>query len=119
MDKDIKEVDLADFANAPFIMMEEEQFLYNVTHDLCKKNGFVPKVAVECYNLETAMHMVKAGVGVSLMPDLMCGMLGGLNYYNIKGPTPESQISVVYQRERYLSREAKELIELIKSNIQK
>lgn len=119
IDQNIEEVDLADFANAPFIIMEKEQFLYNVTHDLCKKNGFVPKVAVECYNLETAMHMVKAGVGVSLMPDLMCRMLGGLNYYNINGSTPESQISVVYQRERYLSREAKELIELIKSNIQK
>lgn len=119
IDKDIEEVNLADFADAPFVMMEKEQFLYNITHDLCKKNGFVPKAVVECYNLETAMHMVKAGVGVSLMPDLMCRMLGGLNYYNIKGLTPESQISVVYQRERYLSREVRELIELIKNNIQK
>lgn len=117
VDKDIEEVDLADFSDIPFVMMEEEQFLYNIAHALCKNNGFVPKVAVECYNLETAMHMVKAGLGVSLMPDLMCRMLGGLNYYNIKGLIPESQISVVYERERYLSREAKELIALIKSNI--
>lgn len=61
VDKDIEEVDLADFSDIPFVMMEEEQFLYNIAHALCKNNGFVPKVAVECYNLETAMHMVKAG----------------------------------------------------------
>ncbi len=113
----VEEVDLADFADAPFIMMEEGQFLYNVTHELCKRSGFVPKTVVECYNLETALHMVKAGVGISIIPDLMSKLVGGLNYYNIKGLTPQSQISVVYRCDRHLTREAKELIELIKSNI--
>lgn len=117
--KSVEEVDLADFADAPFVMMEEGQFLYNVTHDLCKKSGFVPKTVVECYNLETAMHMVKAGVGIAIIPDLMSTLVGGLNYYNIKGLTPQSQISVVYSRDHYLTREARELIELIKNNIKK
>ncbi|WP_352419196.1 LysR family transcriptional regulator [Proteiniborus sp.] len=118
-DKTVKEVDLADFADAPFVMMEEGQFLYNMTHELCKRCGFVPKAVVECYNLETAMHMVKAGVGIALIPDLMSCLVEGLHYYNIKGLTPESQISVVYPRNRYLTREARELIELIKSNAKK
>lgn len=116
-EKDTKEIDLSHFRDTPFIMMEEEQFLYNVTHDLCKRSGFVPKVVVECYNLETAIHMVKAGVGVSLLPDLMCRMLGGLNYYHIKGLTPESQISIIYRRDQYLTAEARELIQLIIDNI--
>jgi len=115
----VEEVDLADFADAPFVMMEEGQFLYNITHDLCKRSGFVPKTVVECYNLETALHMVKAGVGIAIIPDLMSRLVGGLNYYNIKGLTPQSQISVVYRRDRHLTKEAKELIELIKSNIEK
>ncbi|WIV13274.1 LysR family transcriptional regulator [Proteiniborus sp. MB09-C3] len=115
----VGEVDLADFADAPFVMMEEGQFLYNVTHDLCKRSGFVPRTVVECYNLETALHMVKAGVGIAIIPDLMSRLVGGLNYYNIKGLTPQSQISVVYRRDRHLTREAKELIELIKNNIEK
>jgi DNA-binding transcriptional LysR family regulator len=117
--KAVEEVDLTDFADAPFVMMEEGQFLYNVTHDLCKRCGFVPKAVVECYNLETAMHMVKAGVGIAIIPDLMARLVEGLSYYNIKGITPESQISVVYRRDRYLSREARELIELIKNNIER
>lgn len=112
------EVDLADFSDAPFVMMEEGQFLYKVTHDLCKRCGFVPKTVVECYNLETAMHMVKAGVGIAIIPDLMASLVVGLHYYHIKGLTPQSQISVVYNRDRCLTREVKELIELIKNNAQ-
>lgn len=110
---DIKDVDLAQFADAPFVMMETGQFLYNITHDLCKSRGFVPKTIVECYNLETAMHMVKAGVGITLIPDLMACLVEGLNYYGIQGSTPESQISVVYSRERHLTEKAGELIQLI------
>ncbi|SCG82890.1 putative HTH-type transcriptional regulator ywbI [Proteiniborus sp. DW1] len=117
--KDVKEVDLADFADAPFVMMEEGQFLYNVTHELCKRSGYVPRAVVECYNLETAMHMVKAGVGIAIIPDLMSRLVGGLNYYDIKGLTPQSQISVVYRRDRHLPKEARELIELIKKNANK
>lgn len=112
----VHDIDLVDFSEAPFVMMEEDQFLYNITHELCKRAGFVPKAVVECYNLETAMHMVKAGVGVSLVPDLMTNIVGGLNYYNIKGITPESQISIVYKKDQHLTKEGKELIALIKKN---
>lgn len=113
---DRKEVDLMEFSEAPFIVMEKDQFLYKVTHHLCERSGFVPKTVVECYNLETAMHMVKAGVGVSIIPDLMVNVVGGLKYYDIEGLTPKSQISIVYQRNRYLPEKAKELINLIKAN---
>lgn len=118
-DKDATEIDLIEFKDAPFVMMEEGQFLYNVTHYLCKKSGFVPRTVVECYNLETALCMVEAGVGVSIVPDLMCKVVGDLKYYNIKGRTPESQISIVYRRDRYLTKKARELIELIKEHISK
>ncbi|MEN1760324.1 LysR family transcriptional regulator [Anoxynatronum sibiricum] len=116
VDTDVDEVDLASFSEAPFVMMEEGQFLYHVTHDLCKRCGFVPRTVVECYNLETALHMVKAGVGIAVIPDLMALLVEGLHYYKISGPTPASQISVVYPRDRYLPREARELIDLIKWN---
>ena len=118
-DKDAVEVDLIEFKDAPFVIMEEGQFLYNVTHDLCKKSGFVPRAVVECYNLETALCMVEAGVGISIVPDLMCKVVGDLKYYNIKGPTPESQISLVYRRDRYITKKTREFIELIKEHISK
>lgn len=113
-DLNAEEVDLIEFKDSPFIMMEEGQFLHNVTHYLCKKSGFVPKAVIECYNLETAMCMVKDGIGISIFPDLMCKAVGNLKYLNIKGQTPESQISLVYRGDRYLIKEARVLIELIK-----
>ena len=108
-----KEIDLYLLKDRPFVMMEEGQFLYNTTHDLCKRHGFVPKTVVECYNLETAMHMVKAGVGITLIPDLMACLVEGLSYYTLQGNTPKSQISIVYSRERHLPEKALELIRLI------
>ncbi len=42
-DKDATEIDLIEFKDAPFVMMEEGQFLYNVTHYLCKKKWICTK----------------------------------------------------------------------------
>lgn len=107
-------VNLAEFSDLPFIMMEEGQFLYNTSHTLCKRAGFVPKTIVECYNLETAMHLIKAGVGISIIPDLMIHLVGDLNYYNLEGIMPKSQISITYKNDQYLSDKAKELIDIIR-----
>lgn len=49
----------------------------------------------------------------------MCKVVGNLKYYNIKGQTPESQISLVYRRDRHLTKKARELMELIKKHIDK
>ncbi|MCK9444041.1 MAG: LysR family transcriptional regulator [Tissierellaceae bacterium] len=113
-DKNSKEVNLAEFSEAPFVMMEEGQFLYRVSHDLCMSSGFVPRTVVECYNLETALRLIKAGVGVSVIPDLMARLIDGLQYYDIKGATPQSQISIVFRRDKYLTKSTKRLIRLIK-----
>ncbi len=114
-----KEIKLSDFSNHPFVIMEKGQFLYNITYDLCKANGFIPKVAVECYNLETAMRLVESGVGLSIIPDLMTYIVEGLEFVNIIGDTPKSQISIVYKKDRYLIKEARHLIRLIKENANK
>lgn len=116
--EDRESIDLSKCSNIPFVMMEEGQFLYNVTHDLCKKSGFVPKSVVECYNLETAMYMIKSGVGVSIIPDLMSKLVSGLKCYKIETSTPESKISIVYRNDYCLSKKARELIALIKDNVE-
>lgn len=115
--KDRESIDLANYSDAPFVIMSQGQFLYNVTHTLCKKSGFVPNSVVQCDNLETAIHIIKAEIGIALLPDLICDVVGGLNYYHLEGQKQRSQISIVYERDNYLVREAKELIELIKENI--
>lgn len=113
---DRSEVDLADFARYPFVMMAEGQFLYRISHELCRESGFTPQTVVECYNLPTAMYIVRAGVGISLFPDLMLNQVDGLCYYRLRGREPRSQIAIVYPSNRYLTREAGRLIELIQEH---
>ena len=119
IDKDTKEVNLADFYDMPFVTMHKEQFLFNLTHELCNRNGFVPKSVMECYNLETAINMVQCGIGISLLPDLMCKIMGGLDYYQLKDETPKSQISIVYPNDTCLNDSSQQLINLIKESVNK
>lgn len=116
-EKDIETVDLSKYSDAPFVVMTKNGFLYDLTHELCKRSGFVPKSVVECSDLQTAMHMVKSGVGVSIIPDLMSHIIGGLDYYNIDGDLPQSQVSVIYNKDSYLTQAARDLIHLIKENL--
>lgn len=117
INENTREIDLAQLSDTPFVTMNKNQFLFNLTHDLCNRNGFVPKTVVECYNLETAISMVQFGVGVSLMPDLICNIMGGLDYFQIKDETPKSQISIVYAKDICLDNSSQQLINLIKNNI--
>ncbi|WP_425538614.1 LysR family transcriptional regulator [Microaceticoccus formicicus] len=112
----LMEINLSDLEDIPFITMNEGQFLNKVTFNLCKEAGYLPKIVTECYNLETALHMVKAGVGVALIPDLMINLVDGIKGLNLKETKMNSQISIVFQREQYLSRQVLKLIDLIKYN---
>ncbi len=111
------EVNLQSFEHCHFVLMNDGQFLNKVTYQLCQEAGFSPRISTICYNLETALHMVKAGVGVSLIPDLMIRLVEDIDYYPLKDIELKSQISIVYPRSNILSDHAKNLIDFIKKNV--
>lgn len=114
---DMEEIDLKEFYDTPFITTRKPGSLHNLTHSLCKRNGFVPNTVIQCSNFETIMKMVGAGIGVSLIPDFMSYMIKGLTYRHVKDFDFTTEISIMYNPDSHLTKEALTLIQLIKNNL--
>lgn len=107
---------LSDYADYPFIMLSEGQMLRKVCINLCAQAGFIPKTALECRSLQTAYSMAEAGVGVTLVPELVvkhAGIAQKLRF-GVIGETPTvRKIAATYRKDRYLTDDAKVLISLM------
>lgn len=68
-----------------------------------------------CDQLETALAMVAAGLGIALVPELAARRhpLPGLVFREFAGPAPERTISLMKRRSAPLSKSAENLAELI------
>jgi DNA-binding transcriptional LysR family regulator len=68
-------VALAALAREPFILHSplESPGLHSATMAICQAAGFVPHVAQEATQLQTVIALVESGLGVALVPEVMCG----------------------------------------------
>lgn len=109
--------DIKDFSDKPFIMLTERQFLGKLGRKLCIKSGFSPKIFMECHNLETVYSMIKHGFGVSFIPEMFAKNLTDndkMKCFEIENFKPEREIAVVYNKNNYLPKPAKRLIDILK-----
>ena len=109
---------LSDYSKCPFVMLSEGQMLRNVCLSLCSQEGFVPKTALECRSLQTAYSMAEAGIGVTLVPELVVrhADIAQKLRFAVIGETPTvRKIAATYRKDRYLTDDAKVLIELMKN----
>jgi len=61
-------LDLADVAEAGFVMLREGWALRETTMELAERAGFTPRIAFECEDLATVRAFVDAGLGVAVLP---------------------------------------------------
>lgn len=109
------EVELSEFADKPFVMLANEQLLGRVSRDLCLKNGFEPKISLECHTVETAHAFVAEGLGVSFVPELFVKYWNkkDTNYYKIKNCKPVREFCVVYDNRKYLPLAVQDFIKVL------
>ena len=62
------QVAVAELADEPFVLMPKGNSIRRMTDTLCKKNGFSPRVGVECDDPFCIRRYIRAGMGVSLVP---------------------------------------------------
>lgn len=62
---------LSDCRDLPFVILSRERSrgLYELTMKLCAQHGFHPRVVQEVSELPTALALVRAGMGVLMIPD--------------------------------------------------
>jgi len=112
-------VNISDFSKKPFIVLSEGQMLRKMCTSLCAREGFYPEIALECRSIQTANAMVEAGIGVTLVPELFVKHSAGdrANYCIIENQAVVRKIAVSYRNDRYLTQDARILIDLLKEMI--
>lgn len=64
-------VNLDDCHDQPFVLLSKERSpgLYGLIMKLCAQHGFHPRIVQEVSELTTALALVRAGMGLSIIPD--------------------------------------------------
>ena len=106
---------LRQVAEEPFILMKSGHGFRQITLDLYRKAGLEPKVVFESGGIETVQALVAAGLGISLVPQ-MVAKFPGVSYAGVSSPKAERTLSLAWRKKAPLSPAAEALKKTI-SNI--
>lgn len=87
--------------------------LFELVVNEWRRHGYVPNIVCQCSDAAMLLSLVKAEVGISLLPrsTLLSFPLNGLKIVEIEDFTIESKAAVIWLKDRYLTKSAKRFIE--------
>lgn len=99
----------------PLIVMKAGHCLGDQVLGFCERGNTRPRISFRSSQLETIQALVRAGVGLSLIPEMAARESGkdAPRYRSLAAPRPERKIVAVWPKQRPPSRAAKEFIQLI------
>lgn len=114
-------VSIADLAGERLIVMKEGHCLGDQVLSFCERQEIRPQISFRSAQLETIQALVRAGLGISLIPRMAArGSLGrALEYRSLKSPKPERKIVAIWPKKRPLGRGANEFLAAISSRVGK
>lgn len=93
---------VADLAGCPFVLYPRQPrpSFADTILGICHQAGFVPTVAQETMELQTALGLIAVGAGVSLVPaSVEESQRHGVAYRPIAGEAPRTALSLAYRRD--------------------
>jgi len=99
-----RSVQLRSVASEAWVMISREAGagFYQQTFDLCLKAGFTPRVSMEVGEIQTAVSLVAAGFGVTLVPASFTVLRRrGAVYVPLASPVAKVEICLAYLREHH------------------
>lgn len=109
-------IDAKQLTGLPFIMITETQVMQKALNNLCADYNLQINTAAIVKSLEAQIAMVRAGVGVALVPtgiERFCSDRE-VRFYSFVQQLPKREVVAIWQKDRYLSQPAKDLIAKIK-----
>jgi DNA-binding transcriptional LysR family regulator len=97
-----RRVRLREVADDAFVAVSHETGLRAVVDELCRRAGFVPRVAFEGQDVETLRGLVSAGLGVAVLPDRP-GAPKSPPLLALADAGAQRAIGLAWHRERYRS----------------
>src|SRR6201984_785370 len=109
-----KSVVAADLNQEKFILMHESHCLGAQAQQFCHSKGFKPRISCRSAKGGTVLAMVKAGLGISLIPEMARehGLEEGIVYRSLDGTRPKRAIVLAVSSQRKPSRGIVELSKL-------
>ncbi len=100
-------VDLKEFENETFVILKKGNYSHRHSMRLCEEAGFTPKVKIYPDQLITSYNMSRAGMGISMIPDLLVYSspeTGRCVYYKMSNTSSLRTLSLGFKKNRYMSR---------------
>lgn len=99
-------INLTSIKDEPFITLKKGQGFRQIALDLCRQNGFEPRIVFESSNIETVQSLTASGMGIAFVPHMVSrsawSELAPV-YLPIAG-RPTRTLVVAYRKGRYLSK---------------
>lgn len=103
-------------AEEPFILMKSGHGFRQITLDLFHRAGLEPKVVFESGGIETVQALVAAGLGISLVPQ-MVAKFPGVSYLKLSQPKAQRTLSLAWRKKAPLSPAAEALKKVIVQSV--
>ena len=109
-------IDASEINNQPFVMITDRQWMQLVLNNLADEYSLSLKKAIVVKSLEAQIEMVRAGVGIALLPsgiERFC-MPGEVDFYSFVQELPKREVVVIQRRDHQNNCVTDDLIRIIK-----
>jgi DNA-binding transcriptional LysR family regulator len=99
---------LTDLAREPFILFDEGFLLNKIIVDCCARRGFEPAIAARSGQIDFIVGLVRAGLGIALLPRLMAEQRRqpGVDFVLVDEPDTVWHMALLWRKGGYLSHAA-------------
>jgi len=106
---------IEDLQNERLIVMKEGHCLGDQVLSFCERSDLRAPISFRSAQLETIQSLVRAGLGISLIPAMAVHRdhSGSPEYRSLQNPRPTRKIAAIWPRQRPPSRATKEFLKLI------
>jgi len=93
------EIDMEELAKHRLLLLDEGHCLRDNALEVCQQHSISEEQDFRATGLETLRQMVKAGTGITLMPEIAINNLEtGIHYLPFKAPAPYRTIGIFYRK---------------------
>jgi LysR family hydrogen peroxide-inducible transcriptional activator len=105
----------SDLAKEKLIVLKEGHCLGDQVLGFCERREIKPQISFRSAQLETIQALVRAGLGLSLIPAMAARSKNPAQpeYRSMASPRPERKIVALWPKQRPLSRAASEFLNLL------
>ena len=115
-DRKYPAIDANQLNGLAFVMITESQVMQKALNSLCLEHELSIHTATVVKSLEAQIAMVRAGVGVALVPTGIERFCSGneVRFYSFTQQLPKRKVVAMWRKDRYLSQAARDLIDGMK-----